>query len=61
MTTTTAVSAPPPLIGHYVPEIRSLAKRGLQWAVLYGLFARGSAADASPPIPLGTPSATPPH
>lgn len=41
MTTTTA--APAPLIGHYVPEIHSLAKRGLLWAVLYGLFARGSA------------------
>ncbi|MDQ7879490.1 hypothetical protein Q9R08_15970 [Microbacterium sp. QXD-8] len=29
-------------IGAYVPEIISLAKRGLFWAVLYGLFARGS-------------------
>ena len=40
---TTTVSAPTPLIGHYVPEVQSLAKRGLLWAVLYGLFARGSA------------------
>ena len=39
---TTTVSAPTPLIGHYVPEVQSLAKRGLLWAVLYGLFARGS-------------------
>ncbi|MEV5069326.1 hypothetical protein MRBLMI12_000898 [Microbacterium sp. LMI12-1-1.1] len=29
-------------VGAYVPEIISLAKRGLFWAVLYGLFARGS-------------------
>lgn len=41
--TTTVVSGPAPMIGHYVPEIHSLAKRGLLWAVLYGLFARGSA------------------
>lgn len=40
--TTTVVSAPAPLIGHYVPEIHSLAKRGLLWAVLYGVFVRGS-------------------
>ena len=38
--TTTAVPAPAPLIGHYVPEIQSLAKRGLLWAVVYGVFAR---------------------
>jgi hypothetical protein len=30
------------LIGAYMPEIISLAKRGLFWAVLYGLFTRGS-------------------
>lgn len=53
MTTTTAVAAPPPLIGHYVPEIRSLAKRGLLWAVLYGLFARGSAGGCLAPDPAG--------
>ena len=45
--TTTAVSAP--LIGHYVPEIRSLAQRGLLWAVLYGLFARASASGCLAP------------
>jgi hypothetical protein len=39
----TTTLAPAPLIGHYMPEIHSLAKRGLLWAVLYGLFARGSA------------------
>jgi len=43
----TAQIAPTPtpsagLVGAYVPEILSLAKRGLLWAVLYGLFARGS-------------------
>ena len=45
MTSTTAVSRPAlvmPLIGHYVPEILSLARRGLVWAVLYGTFARAS-------------------
>jgi len=35
-------AAPARLIGAYMPEIISLAKRGLFWAVLYGLFARGS-------------------
>ena len=40
--TPTPTQTPPPLIGAYVPEIISLAKRGLFWAVLYGLFARGS-------------------
>ncbi|WP_194410660.1 hypothetical protein [Microbacterium cremeum] len=39
---TTTIVAPAPLIGHYVPEIHALARRGLLWAVLYGLFARGS-------------------
>ena len=33
----------PALIGHFVPEILSLAKRGLLWAVLYGVVARASA------------------
>ncbi|MFK4837971.1 hypothetical protein ACI3KY_19750 [Microbacterium sp. ZW T2_14] len=45
MTSTTAASSPPavmPLIGHYFPEILSLARRGLVWAVLYGAFARAS-------------------
>lgn len=32
----------PTLIGHFVPEIISLAKRGVFWAVVYGVFARGS-------------------
>ena len=40
--TPTPTQTPTPLIGAYVPEIISLAKRGLFWAVLYGLFARGS-------------------
>jgi hypothetical protein len=40
--TPTPTQSPTPLIGAYVPEIISLAKRGLFWAVLYGLFARGS-------------------
>ncbi|HEY9306643.1 MAG TPA: hypothetical protein VIP82_02455 [Microbacterium sp.] len=40
--TPTPTPTPTPLIGAYVPEIISLAKRGLFWAVLYGLFARGS-------------------
>ena len=45
MTSTTAVIRPPatmPLIGHYAPEVLSLARRGLVWAVLYGTFARAS-------------------
>lgn len=45
MTSTTVASRPPavtPLIGHYVPEILSLARRGLLWAVVYGVFARAS-------------------
>jgi len=52
MTSTTAVSRPPaavPLIGHYVPEILSLARRGLVWAVLYGTFARASRGGCLPP------------
>ena len=40
--TPTPTQTPTPLIGAYVPEIISLAKRGLFWAVLYGLFTRGS-------------------
>lgn len=40
--TPTPTQTPTPLIGAYVPEIISLAKRGMFWAVLYGLFARGS-------------------
>jgi hypothetical protein len=44
--TTATPSTPTPTptnpIGAYVPEIISLAKRGLFWAVLYGLFTRGS-------------------
>lgn len=51
MTTTTA--APTPLIGHYVPELHSLAKRGLLWAVLYGLFVRGSAGGCLAPDAAG--------
>ncbi|MFB7892652.1 hypothetical protein ACFC1I_10685 [Microbacterium sp. NPDC056044] len=39
--TTTATPTPTPLAGAYMPEILSLAKRGLFWAILYGLFARG--------------------
>lgn len=31
-----------PLAGEYLPEIHALARRALLWAVLYGLFARGS-------------------
>jgi hypothetical protein len=39
----TATSTPASnLSGAYLPEIISLAKRGLFWAVLYGLFTRGS-------------------
>jgi hypothetical protein len=42
--TSTPTPTPTPTnpIGAYVPEIISLAKRGLFWAVLYGLFVRGS-------------------
>jgi hypothetical protein len=52
MTSTTTVSRPPaamPLIGHYVPEILSLSRRGLVWAVLYGTFARASRGGCLPP------------
>ena len=41
MTAAIAPTRTPALIGAYVPEIISLAKRGLFWAVLYGIFARG--------------------
>ena len=40
--TPTPTSTSTNLIGAYLPEIISLAKRGLFWAVLYGLFVRGS-------------------
>jgi hypothetical protein len=52
MTSTTAVSRPTaamPLIGHYVPEILALARRGLVWAVVYGTFARASRSGCVPP------------
>lgn len=52
MTSTTAVGRPPavtPLIGHYLPEILSLARRGLLWAVIYGVFARASRGGCLPP------------
>ena len=40
-TMSTTITAPAsPLIGHYLPEIQSLAKRGILWGVLYGVFAR---------------------
>lgn len=42
MTAAIATPPTPTLIGGYVPEIISLAKRGLLWAVLYGVFALGS-------------------
>ena len=51
--TTAIPSTPTPTstnpVGAYVPEIISLAKRGLFWAVLYGLSARGcvTATDAA--------------
>ena len=37
-------TAPPPtdLVGAYLPEIVSLAKRGLLWAVLYGMLTLAS-------------------
>jgi amino acid transporter len=31
-----------PVAGRFLPEIRQLAWRGVVWAVVYGLFARGS-------------------
>ncbi|WP_203580203.1 hypothetical protein [Microbacterium hibisci] len=31
-----------PLVGHFVPEILSLARRGLLWAALYGAFTHAS-------------------
>lgn len=32
----------PPVAAWFLPEVHAIAKRGLLWAVLYGLFARGS-------------------
>lgn len=42
MTASIASPASANLAGAYLPEITSVAKRGLFWAVLYGIFARGT-------------------
>ena len=51
---TTATAAPPTnLIGAYVPEIISLAQRGLLWAVLYGVLALASSGGCLDPASGG--------
>ncbi|WP_109211379.1 MULTISPECIES: hypothetical protein [Microbacterium] len=50
MRSTTVLPAPAvPLIGQYVPEILSLARRALLWAVLYGLFTHASRGGCTTP------------
>lgn len=55
MTAAIATTPTSTLIGAYVPEIISLAKRGLLWAALYGVFTHASRGGCLDPASGGDP------